>query len=962
MNRSASLTRAAWCAVLALSASAATAATLPSGFSETTVASGLSNPTLLSMAPDGRVFVSEQSGRLRVIKNGALLSTPFLTVTVSSSGERGLLGVAFDPNYASNRYIYVFYTSTSGGNHNQVSRFRASATNPDVVEAGSETVLFRFPNLGSSNFHNGGSVGFGNDGKLYASHGENNQSSRAQNWADNFGKIIRINADGTIPTDNPQYNAQTGNARANYARGFRNPFTFAFQRSSGKLFVNDVGNSAGSGKEEVNNVVSGGNYNWPGSEGPGSFYNYTASSQGGCAITGGDFYEPAALAFPSQYHGKYFFTDYCGDFIKYINSSGTPSLQTFATGISSPTDVEVHQDGSLYYVARGSGAVRRVRFGSGPTITTQPQSQTKAPGESVTFTVAATGVGTLRYQWQRNGANIAGATSASYGFTVQASDNGAQFRCNVTDDRGTTPSNTATLTVSAGGTPTATITLPASGALYSGGDTICYSGTGTDPEDGTLPASAFTWDIIFHHDAHTHPFLGPITGVREGCFEIPRSGETSSNVFYRVHLTVADSDAQTNHVQRDVMPRKANLTVTTNPPGLQVTIDGQPFTAPNTFTGVVGIERTIGTSSPQGSCVFQGWSDGGAITHDIVTPSADTTYTATFTGCGSTVSVWPEAESGTITAPMQVLGDATASGGQYIRVAAGNNSQAAAPATGHSVIPFSVSAPGTYKIWGRVKVATNANDSFWVRVDGGAWTNWNSIPIGTSWHWDDVHDAAAGNAVKTYSLAAGSHTLTIAYREEGTQLDRLLITNDLAQVPSGTGPSDPTPTPTVTPTPTPTPTPGGNAYVWAEVESAAITAPMGVQSDAAASGGQYVTVAAGNNTQAAAPATGHAVITFTVPTSGTYKVWGRVIAATTGDDSFWVRMDSGSWTNWNEIALGSTWHWDEVHNAAAGNAVMSYTLSAGTHTLTIAYREDGTRIDRVLITNDPAFVPTGTGG
>jgi hypothetical protein len=134
---------------------------------------------------------------------------------------------------------------------------------------------------------------------------------------------------------------------------------------------------------------------------------------------------------------------------------------------------------------------------------------------------------------------------------------------------------------------------------------------------------------------------------------------------------------------------------------------------------------------------------------------------------------------------MQTVADGTASGGFYVQVAAGNNSQSAAPSTGHAVFSFSVPAAGTYKVWGRVSVATNGDDSFWVRMDGGSWTNWNEISIATAWHWDDVHDTNASNAVKTYALAAGVHTLTIAYREDGTKLDKVIITNDLVSVPSG---------------------------------------------------------------------------------------------------------------------------------------------------------------------------------
>src|SRR5438874_8192120 len=119
-------------------------ATLPQGFSETMVSGGLSGPTAMDFAPDGRLFVCLQGGQLRVIKNGALLATPFLTVTVDSSGERGLLGVAFDPNFATNNFIYIYYTVPGSPAHNRVSRFTASG---DVAVAGSEFVLLNLNNL-----------------------------------------------------------------------------------------------------------------------------------------------------------------------------------------------------------------------------------------------------------------------------------------------------------------------------------------------------------------------------------------------------------------------------------------------------------------------------------------------------------------------------------------------------------------------------------------------------------------------------------------------------------------------------------------------------------------------------------------------------------------------------------------------------------------------------------------------
>src|SRR5215470_7486051 len=128
--------------IAALTAAVANGATVPSGFTDSVVAGGLTNPTAMALAPDGRIFVCEQGGTLRVIKNGALLPTPFLTVTVNSSGERGLLGVAFDPNFVSNQLVYVYYTATTPAIHNRISRFTASG---DVALAGSETIIMDLP-------------------------------------------------------------------------------------------------------------------------------------------------------------------------------------------------------------------------------------------------------------------------------------------------------------------------------------------------------------------------------------------------------------------------------------------------------------------------------------------------------------------------------------------------------------------------------------------------------------------------------------------------------------------------------------------------------------------------------------------------------------------------------------------------------------------------------------------------
>ena len=312
-------------------------------------------------------------------------------------------------------------------------------------------------------------------------------------------------------------------------------------------------------------------------------------------------------------------------------------VSPFATGIASPVDLQVQPDGSLYYLARDAGAVYRVQYtaGQAPTISAHPTDVTVPVGTPATFSVSASGTAPLSYQWQRNGADIAGATAPSYTLgSAQLTDDGALFRCVVTNAFGSAASNAARLTVTPNLAPTGVIGLPAAGALYTAGDTLEYSGSASDPEDGPLPASAFTWQVDFHHDAHTHPFLPPTSGAMSGSVLIPTSGETAANVFYRVHLTVRDSVGNTHESFRDVLPRTATLQLETVPAGLELLLDGQPTPAPITFVGVAGILRELEAPASQlvsgTSWVFESWSDGGARAHTVSTPLAGTTYTATY--------------------------------------------------------------------------------------------------------------------------------------------------------------------------------------------------------------------------------------------------------------------------------------------------------------------------------------------
>jgi glucose/arabinose dehydrogenase len=917
--------------------SAVSAASLPTGFAEALVAGGISSPTAMEIAPDGRIFVCEQLGRLVVIKNGKLLTQSFLNLTavVDSTGERGLLGVAFDPNFATNNFVYVYYTFKTSPLRNRVSRFTA---NGDVAVSGSEVVILELDSLSSATNHNGGAIHFGPDGKLYVAVGDNANGAKAKSLSSRLGKILRINPDGSIPSNNPFYTSLSGVYRAIWAYGLRNPFTFAFQPGTGRMFINDVGQDAW---EEINDGIAGSYYGWPDSEGettlvgtrsPLLAYGHGTTATTGCAITGGAFYNPAVASFPSTYVGRYFFADYCRGWIRVYNPA-TDSAGAFATGITRPVDLRVAADGRLYYLARGSGSttggVYRVSYtaSQAPSITTHPASQTVPAGGSVTFSVSASGTTPLSYQWQRNGANLSGATASSYTIAaVSAADSGATFRAVVSNAFGSATSNAATLTVTSNTPPTGTISAPTAGTLYRGGDTISYAGSGTDAQDGTLPASAFTWEIVFHHDTHTHPFIPPTSGSKSGSFVVPTLGHTESNVWYRIHLTVRDSGGLTHASYVDVRPRTVTLQLNTVPTGLQITLDDQPKTAPLSVVGVVGVERKLGVVSPQSVSgtpyVFRAWSDGGAATHTISTPDTATTYTASYVS-----ELWLEAESGVRTAPMIVASDTAASGSQYVHVPNANTivTDPTTQAGGRVTYTVTLPAAGTYVIWGQVRAASGGDDSFWVSIDGGPFALWE-IPVASAWVWDEVNNRGVADPV-LFSLTAGTHTLVVKQREDGAQLDRLLIA------------------------------PASYASeLWLEAESGVRTAPMTVASDTAASGGQYVHVP-NAKTVVTDPTTqpgGQVTYTVTLPTTGTYVIWGRVRAGGGGDDSFWVSIDGGPFALW-EIPVASAWVWDEVNNRGVADPVL-FSLTAGTHTVVVKQREDGAQLDRLLITSDLAFV------
>ena len=280
--------------------------------------------------------------------------------------------------------------------------------------AGSETVLMDLNDLSAATNHNGGAIHFGSDGFLYVAVGDNANGSNAQSLSTRLGKMLRISSNGSIPMNNPFFNQTTGQNQAIWALGLRNPFTFSFQPGAGRMFINDVGENTW---EEINDGIAGSNYGWPTCEGfcnpPNASFRdpifaYANDAQT-CAITGGAFYNPQVVQFPGNFVGRYFFADFCGGWIKTLDPAMGNVVADFATGISLPVDLHVSDDGFLYYLARGDGAVHRIGFSNDvtpPTVSigSPVDGSTVARKSNVTIMASASdNIGVARVEFLVNG-------------------------------------------------------------------------------------------------------------------------------------------------------------------------------------------------------------------------------------------------------------------------------------------------------------------------------------------------------------------------------------------------------------------------------------------------------------------------------------------------------------------------------------------------------------------------------
>ncbi|GIH09700.1 hypothetical protein Rhe02_77670 [Rhizocola hellebori] len=722
-------------AISPLQVAPAEAIALPSGFQEQVVYSGLTQPTNIEFSPDGRVFVAEKGGRIKVFDDLAD-TTPTLFADLSTNvhnvWDRGLLGMALAPNFPANPWVYVLYTydappgqtapvwndACPNANNGlcvvtgQLSRLQANGN----VMTGTEQVLIRdwcqqYPS------HSIGDLAFGADGMLYVTGGDGASFSavdygnlpsgsptnpctdpaneggalRAQDLRTTGdetqldGALLRLDpATGAAAPGNPLIGSADADARRIVAHGLRNPFRLTMRPGTNEAWISDTGWNTW---EEVDRVIDPTsavtNFGWPCYEGAGrnsgyesvglalctGFYNQGAAAHtqpfvawnhssklvpgeacptGSSSSTGVAFYPTSGGPYPAAYQGAVFFADYSRNCIWAAlptTPGGLPSssnVMTFGSAASSPVDLEVGPGGELYYADLNGGAIRRIRYfpGNQPPDAVIDATPTQGPTPlAVSFN--ATGStdadpaddGSLTYAWDFTDDGTTDSTSATPSFTYTTAGT-YTARLTVTDTLGAT--DTATVTISAGNqAPTAVMTTPVVGTTWKVGDTIAFSGTATDPQQGTLPASALAWHLRMQHcsdggSCHVHS-IQDFTGVASGSFIAPDHEYPS---YLELELVATDAQGLTHSVVRRLDPLTVSLTFASNPSGLQLTVGSTAATTPFTRTVIQGSANTISAPSPQVSAgtnyAFSTWSDAGAQSHVITAPTTPATYTATY--------------------------------------------------------------------------------------------------------------------------------------------------------------------------------------------------------------------------------------------------------------------------------------------------------------------------------------------
>lgn len=469
------------------------ALTIPQGFQVQLVTSGLTLPTQMAFAPDGSLYIAEKNGSVRHFKDGVLRATPVITLSdVNNYGDRGLLGLALDPNFTANGFMYLMYTHENSPGFNytgsKTARIVRVTVVGDTASESSAVVLVgsisgdrlspscnNFATTSDcipvdSETHAGGGLRFGPDGKLYASIGDgaefafaDENARRALNLDSLAGKILRINADGTAPSDNPYYNGDPRTNRSKvFAYGLRNPLRFSFRPLNNRLYFGDVGWYAW---EEINLGVSGGNYGWPCREGNNAVHEYNCAvsnpvnplfvydhSLGTGSVIGGVF--PEKDAYPAEYMQSYFFGDYSLDRVYRLSMGASDNLlssEIFIEGAGGPVDFQVGPDGTIYYLGIYGGDVRRIVFSTAnrppfASISASPSSGPSAPltVNFSSFSSSDPDGDALSYSWDFGDGDVSSAANPSHTYVSTGT---YSAKLTVSDGRGGSASAFATISV-----------------------------------------------------------------------------------------------------------------------------------------------------------------------------------------------------------------------------------------------------------------------------------------------------------------------------------------------------------------------------------------------------------------------------------------------------------------------------------------------------------------------------------
>ncbi len=556
---------------------------LPPGFEVETVAFGFTQPTAVAFLPDGRILVAQKNGTVRILRNGILLTEPFIRLSdVNNYGDRGLIGIAVDPNFEANGFIYLQYTfeSTPGANfagpkNGRLVRVTATGDTADestkVVILGTVSGTLDTPSCANfavtadciasdTSSHSVGGLRFGPDGKLYSAIGDgahfdyvDSRALRSQDRTSLNGKILRLNTDGTAPNDNPFYNgSRTSNISKIYGYGFRNSFRFNFHPVTGRLYAGDVGWSL---IEEVDLVTPGGNYGWPCREGLSAtsyaciapsyvnpLYAYSHDANGAGSVTGGDF----GTAYPAQFANTMFFGDYAQNWIKMLNLDSTGNFVSVSPfmepsdGPDGPVEFLRGLDGNVYFLSIYTGELRRILYTTGNRQPVAVIAATPTSG-ALPLTVSFSALNShdpdgnaLGYLWNFGD----GITSTAVSQAVTYSVAGSYTAVLTVSDSFGGKSTRSQVIVAGNQRPSATIVTPVGGSLYRAGEVISISASAIDPEDGALPAGAYAWTILLHHNTHTHQLQtlsGPVASF------VAPSHEGASDVYTEVRLRVTDS-------------------------------------------------------------------------------------------------------------------------------------------------------------------------------------------------------------------------------------------------------------------------------------------------------------------------------------------------------------------------------------------------------------------------------------